>query len=56
MDYEAGWSWASDRMMDYSPNEIRRDAEGASAEFDDPDAFYEGALDCVAKLKEKVIS
>ena len=55
MDYEAGWSWANDRMMDYSPNEILRDAEGEAAEFDNPDAFYEGALDCLAKLKEKLV-
>jgi hypothetical protein len=56
MDYEAGWSWANDRMTNYSPNEIRRDAESASIYFNDPDSFYEGVLDCIDKLKEELIS
>lgn len=50
--YDAGWAWCSDRLHDYSPNVIKRDAEGASCEYEDPDAFYEGALDCIEKFKK----
>lgn len=56
MDYEAGWSWANDRITNYSPIELQHVAELVSIEFNDPDAFYEGALDCIDKLKEKLIS
>lgn len=47
--YQAGWQWAQDRLFDYTPAQIRSDAEGASCEADDADAFYEGALDRIEK-------
>jgi hypothetical protein len=50
--YDAGWAWCSDRIHDFSPGQIKSDANGASYEFDDPDAFYEGALDCLEKNKK----
>jgi len=50
--YDAGWAWCSDRIHDFSPGQIKSDANSAADEFDDPDAFYEGALDCLEKNKK----
>lgn len=52
--YQAGWQWAQDRLFDYTPAQIRHDAEGTSCEFDEPDAFYEGALDRIEKETDRL--
>ena len=51
--YQAGWQWAQDRLSDYSLKELRTYAEGASADSDDPDAFFEGALDALDKEADR---
>lgn len=45
--YHDGWHWAGDKLRDYTPGVVKRDAQGAAQDSDDPDAFYEGAMDRV---------
>lgn len=47
--YYDGWHWAGDKLRNYTPSVVKREAQGAAQDSDDPDAFYEGALDRVKK-------
>jgi len=49
--YSAGWDWASDKLRDRTPLEVRLEGQGAAHEDEDPDAFFEGVLDRLKKSR-----
>lgn len=49
--YSDGWDWASDKLRDYTPTEVKLQGQGAAFDSEDPDAFYEGVLDRVKKSR-----
>lgn len=49
--YDEGWNWTRARVADgMTAFVIPANAVGAAQEVNDPDAFYEGAMDSLAAM------